>query len=78
MEVFFEDLLIPNPEYLISGPSNGLEQGGLVVGATMDDQIIRDLFGNVAEAGQALTLDIALGKHLLAKAECIEPNCIGK
>jgi alpha-L-fucosidase 2 len=51
--VFFDDLLISNikPGYLISRPSNALEQGGLVAGASMDDQLIGDMFQNVAVAG---------------------------
>ncbi len=57
MGVFFDDLLIPNAKYLISGPSIGSEQDGLVVGASMDDQIIRDLFRNLGVAGWVLTLD---------------------
>jgi alpha-L-fucosidase 2 len=32
----------------------------------------------VAAAGQSLTLDTAVGKHLLVKADRIEPNRIGK
>ena len=76
--VCFDDLLIPNPEYLISGPSNGSEQGGLMACASMEDQIVWDLVGNVETAGQLFTLDIALSKHLMAMAERIGPNRIGK
>jgi hypothetical protein len=57
--LFSDDLLIPNPGFLISGPSNSAKQGGLVAGATMDDQVIRDLLCHVAEAGQVITLDRA-------------------
>ena len=78
MGVFIDDLLIPNPEYLISGPSNGSEQGGLVDGASMDHQIMGDLFCHLAAVGRVLTLDAALGKHLLVKADIIEPARIGK
>ena len=44
---FFVDYLVPdpeNPEYLVSGPSNSPEIGGLVMAPTMDHQIIRNLF----------------------------------
>jgi hypothetical protein len=56
--VCFDDFLILNPETgcLMSVLSNGPEQGGLVVGASMGDQIIRDLFRNVAAVGQILRL----------------------
>ena len=44
---FFLDYLVKDPltGYLISGPSNSPEQGGLVMGPTMDHAIIRSLFG---------------------------------
>jgi alpha-L-fucosidase 2 len=50
--VLFDDLLILKPEagYMISGPLNGTEQGGLVVGNSMDDQMIRNLFRHVSSA----------------------------
>jgi alpha-L-fucosidase 2 len=77
---FFDDFLIPDPKtgLLISTPSNSPEQGGLVAGPTMDHQIIRDLFRNVAAASSILNVDADLGRHLLAKASRIEPNRIGR
>ena len=44
---FFADYLVKSPSkgWLISGPSNSPEQGGLVMGPTMDHQIVRSLFG---------------------------------
>jgi alpha-L-fucosidase 2 len=46
--LFFVDFLIKDPRtgHLISGPSNSPEQGGLVMGPTMDHQIIRDLYSS--------------------------------
>jgi alpha-L-fucosidase 2 len=38
--------------WLISGPSNSPEQGGLVLGPTMDHQIVRNLFANTIEASE--------------------------
>jgi alpha-L-fucosidase 2 len=76
--VFFDGLLIPKPGYLIITTSKAPEQGGLVAGASIYHQIIREMFRNVAEAGQGLTIDTALSKHLLAKVEGIEPNRVGK
>ena len=54
------------------------EQGGLVDGASMDHQIMGDLFCHVAAVGQVLTLDTALSCHLLEKADRINPNRVGK
>ncbi len=52
---FFVDYLVKDPltGYLISGPSNSPEQGGLVMGPTMDHEIIRSLFANTAAAARA-------------------------
>ncbi|WP_428305758.1 glycoside hydrolase family 95 protein [Lacipirellula sp.] len=51
---FFADYLVEDPRppdhYLISGPSNSPEQGGLVMGPTMDHQLIRDLLANAITA----------------------------
>ena len=53
---FFLDFLVKDPRtgYLISGPSNSPEQGGLVMGPTMDHEIIRSLFANTAAAAAML------------------------
>jgi hypothetical protein len=59
---------------LISSPLNAPEQGGLVAGVGMDDQVIGDLFRHVSSALQVFTLDPALSKHLLAKEGRIEPD----
>ena len=51
---FFVAYLVEDPRndrhWLISGPSGSPEIGGLVMGPTMDHQIIRDLFANTAQA----------------------------
>ena len=51
---FFLDYLVKDPltGHLISGPSNSPEQGGLVMGPTMDHAIIRSLLGNTAAAAR--------------------------
>ena len=56
---FFVDFLVKDPKtgWLISGPSNSPEQGGLVMGPTMDHQIIRDLFANTVKAAELLGRD---------------------
>lgn len=78
---FFADYLIPspdNPEWLISGPSNSPETGGLVMGPTMDHQIIRNLFSNTIEASQILGVDQAFAAQLEELRKKIAPNQIGR
>ncbi len=80
--LFFVDYLIEDPRndkgWLISGPSNSPENGGLVMGPTMDHQIIRNLFGNVIEASRVLDVDKDLRKQLIDMRNRIAPNQIGK
>ncbi len=69
----------PNhPEWLISGPSNSPEHGGLVMGPTMDHQIIRNLFANTMEAAKILNVDNELVSELDEKRAKIAPNQIGQ
>ncbi len=81
--LFFADYLVRDPRrpkenWLISGPSNSPEQGGLVMGPTMDHQIIRDLFTNVIAASEILNTDAELRGQLLAMRKQIAPNQIGR
>lgn len=57
--MFFVDAMVKDPKrgWLISGPSNSPEQGGLVIGPTMDHQIVRSLFGALIAASQTLDVD---------------------
>ena len=78
---FYAAYLVPDPkhpEWLISGPSNSPENGGLVMGPTMDHQIIRDLFTHTIEAGQLLSLDKTFCNQLKSKLAKIAPNQIGR
>ena len=78
---FFADYLVPwpeNPEWLMSGPSNSPELGGLVMGPTMDHQVIRNLFANTIEAAGILGVDEDFAEMLKSKREKIVPNQIGK
>lgn len=77
---FFNSYLVKDPVtgYLISGPSNSPEQGGLVMGPTMDHEIIRDLFKNVIEASKILRVDQLLRGALQDKYSKIAPLKIGK
>ena len=64
--IFFVDYLVKDDKtgWLISGPSNSPEQGGLVMGPTMDHQIIRDLFANTIEAAGILGVEPELAATL--------------
>lgn len=78
---FFVDYLIPHkdkPEWLISGPGNSPENGGLVMAPTMDHQIIRNLFANTIEAAEILGVDVDFVKILKEKRARIAPNQIGQ
>lgn len=78
--LFFVDAMVKDPKtgYLITGPSNSPEQGGLVMGPTMDRQIVRSLFGEVIAAGKILGVDSQLREQLTAMRAKIAPNMIGK
>ncbi|MCY1719348.1 glycoside hydrolase family 95 protein [Prolixibacteraceae bacterium Z1-6] len=78
---FFSEYLVPDPqnfEWLISGPSNSPENGGLVMAPTMDHQIIRNLFANTIEAAEILEVDSDFVKILKEKRDKIAPNQIGQ
>ena len=79
---FFVDYLVEDPVYgkgwLVSGPSNSPERGGLVMAPTMDHQIIRYLFNATAEAAGILGCDAAFAKQLHDMSARIAPNQVGK
>ncbi len=78
--LFFTDFLVEDPKTktLISGPSNSPEQGGLVMGPTMDHQIIRSLFAACSEAARLLKTDAEFAAKLDALRARIAPNQIGR
>lgn len=78
--LFFVDYLVEDPEtgWLISGPSNSPEHGGLVMGPTMDHQLIRSLFGWTATAARILGRDAGFARELDALRARIAPNQIGR
>lgn len=78
--LFFVDYLVKDPKtgWLVSGPSNSPEQGGLVMGPTMDHQIIRALFASTAQAAEILGVDPDFVKQLWAMRAEIAPNQVGK
>ncbi len=79
--LFFVDTLVENPRsekgWLISGPSNSPENGGLVMGPTMDHQVIRSLLGWTIEASAILDVDADLRAELADVRARIAPNQIG-
>lgn len=77
---FYLDFLVEDPEtgWLISGPSNSPEHGGLVMGPTMDHQLIRGLFEWTAEAAGILGIDAEFAAELSEKRALIAPNQIGQ
>lgn len=79
---FFADYLIEDPrsdqKWLISGPSNSPEIGGLVMGPTMDHQIIRNLFAITITAAKALGVDHEFSQELELLRTRIAPNQIGQ
>ncbi len=78
---FFTGYLVPdpkNPEWLVSGPSNSPELGGLVMAPTMDHQIIRELFANTVETAEILGMDSDFTTELKEMRGKIAPNQIGQ
>lgn len=77
---FFMDALVKDPKsgFLYTGPSNSPEQGGLVMGPTMDREIVRTLFGETIAAASALNVDADLREELTAMRQRIAPLQIGK
>jgi alpha-L-fucosidase 2 len=78
--LFFLDTLVKDPTtgYLVTGPSNSPEHGGLVMGPAMDRQIVRTLFGEVTAASRILDVDPALRDQLTAARRQIAPDRIGQ
>jgi alpha-L-fucosidase 2 len=77
---FFVDYLVEDPQtgYLISGPSISPENQGLVMGPTMDHQLIRELFANTIQASEILGVDDDFRDTLAEMRPRIAPNQIGR
>jgi alpha-L-fucosidase 2 len=78
--LFYNSYLVKDPKtgWLISGPSNSPEQGGLVMGPSMDHEIIRSLFRAVIAASEILGIDKDLRDEFENKLSKIAPDQIGK
>jgi alpha-L-fucosidase 2 len=79
---FFAHYLVEDPRrperWLVSGPSNSPEQGGLVMGPTMDHQLIRDLLANAIEAAKVLGVDETQRTEWADVRRRLAPNQIGR
>ncbi|BBO34691.1 hypothetical protein PLANPX_4303 [Lacipirellula parvula] len=79
---FFVDTLVedrrPPEHWLVSGPSNSPEQGGLVIGPTMDHQLIRDLLANCVAAAAIVGDDRPEIAKWQAMQRRLAPNRIGR
>lgn len=77
---FYTDFLYEDEitGYLISGPSNSPENGGLVMGPAMDHQIIRSLFEAFVLASRLVADESELPRKAEAMIEKIAPNMKGQ
>ena len=77
---FYLNYLVEDPKsgYLISGPSNSPEHGGLVMGPTMDHELIGELFTWTAEAARILGVDADFAARLDATRDRLAPMQIGR
>lgn len=77
---FFMDFLIEDQVsgFLVSGPSNSPEHGGLVIGPAMDHQIIRSLFKIIIQSSEILDIDHDFALQVKNKLERIAPDKIGQ
>ena len=77
---FFAHTLVEDPDtgHLISGPSVSPENRGLVMGPTMDHQLVRDLFSRTIRSAEILGVDAALRDTLADMHGRIAPNQIGR
>jgi alpha-L-fucosidase 2 len=76
--LFWLDYLIEEDGRLISAPSYSPEHGGISMGASMDMQIVWDLFTNSINACEALGINDDFKKEIVAaKAKLLAPQ-IGK
>ena len=78
---FFVHYLVPDPAHpgwLITGPSVSPENKGIVMGPTMDNQLLRDLFAHTIAASQLLHVDSAFADTLRTLRAKLPPDQIGR
>jgi alpha-L-fucosidase 2 len=86
--LYFEDVLQPEAEHnwLVVSPSvspeheyiNGKTQVSVTAGATMDNQLVYDLFTNVVRAAKVLNTDKAFADSLVNYRKRLPPMQVGK
>lgn len=85
---FYADMLVEEPKHkwLVTVPSNSPENAfvtpdgknaHICLGATMDNQLLRYLFGACIEASEILGVDAALRDELKTKRDRLPPTRIG-
>ena len=87
---FFDDMLVsdPNTGWLVTAPSTSPENSffmpgtnkaiSICMGPTMDNQLIRELFGNTIQAAEMLGVDEEFSASLAAAIQLLPPNQIGE
>lgn len=85
---FFLDFMItdPNTGYLVVTPSSSPEnthsagdgKASITAGATMDNQLVFDLFHHVADAAKILNTDKAYGEKLMSALDKMAPMKVGR
>ncbi len=86
--LFYLDNLVEELEHkwLVTGPSNSPENqfqlpdgkgAHVCLGPTVDMQLLRELFGNTAQAAEILGLDADLKRELTEKRARLAPNQVG-
>jgi alpha-L-fucosidase 2 len=87
---FYSDILIEEPEHkwLVTAPSNSPENAFIdpktgkaqtaCMGPTMDEQLVRELFGNTIDAAKILDLDPEFSAKLASQRARLAPTRIGK
>ena len=68
----------PENLFVYTGRDGKEETAGIAMGCTLDMAIIRELFGNVIEAGRLLGVDAELGHKLAAQREKLLPYRVGR
>jgi alpha-L-fucosidase 2 len=87
--LFFVDMLVEDPRrrYLVTAPTTSPEntyimsngrKASVCAGSTMDNQILRELFGNTIEAAEILGIDGDFAGILAEKRARLTPTTIGK
>lgn len=87
--LFYNDMLIAEPKHgwLVTAPSNspenGYRMGGsdktlhIVMGPTVDEQIVRYLFDSVIKSSEILQTDVEFRRELIEKKAKLAPTRVG-